>query len=69
MLRGMKTRFTMTYRFPEESDVENEAATLAIGARLLLTREMPAPGLHAPEALDPAPFLWDMERRGVELEL
>ena len=69
MLRGMKTRFTMTYRFPDESDIENEAATLAIGARMLLTREMPAPGLHAPEALDPAPFLWDMERRGVEIQL
>ena len=69
MLRGMKTRFTMTYRFPEESDIENEAATLAIGARMLLTREMPAPGLHAPESLDPAPFLWDMERRGVEIQL
>ena len=69
MLRGMKTRFTMTYRFPEESDIENEAATLTIGARMLLTREMPAPGLHAPEALDPAPFLWDMERRGVEIQL
>ena len=69
MLRGMRTRFTMTYRFPEESDIENDAATLAIGARMLLTREMPAPGLHAPEALDPAPFLWDMERRGVEIQL
>ena len=69
MLRGMKTRFTMTYRFPDESDIENQAATLAIGARMLLTREMPAPGLHAPESLDPAPFLWDMERRGVEIQL
>ena len=59
----------MTYRFPEENDIENDAATLAIGARMLLTREMPAPGLHAPEALDPAPFLWDMERRGVEIQL
>lgn len=69
MLRGMRTRYSMTYRFPGESDIENEAATLAIGARMLLTREMPAPGLHAPEALDPAPFLWDMERRGVEIQL
>ena len=68
-LRGVKTRFTMTYRFPEENDIESDAATLAIGARMLLTREMPAPGLHAPEALDPAPFLWDMERRGVEIQL
>ena len=69
MLRGRKTRFTMTYSFPDERDVDNVAATLAIGARMLLTREMPAPGLHAPEALDPAPFLWDMERRGVEIQL
>ncbi len=69
MLRGKQTRFTMTYRFPEERDIESVAATLAIGARMLLTREMPAPGLHAPEALDPAPFLWDMERRGVEIQL
>ena len=69
MLRGKKTRFTMTYTFPEERDVDNVAATLATGARMLLTRELPAPGLHAPEALDPAPFLWDMERRGVEIQL
>ena len=69
MLRGRKTRFTMTYRFPEERDIESVAATLAIGARMLLTREIHAPGLHAPEALDPAPFLWDMERRGVEIQL
>ena len=69
MLRGMRTRFTMTYRFPEEDSIENEAATLAMGSRMVLTREMPAPGLHAPEALDPAPFLWDMERRGVEIQL
>ena len=59
----------MTYRFPGERDVDNVAATLALGARMLLTREMPAPGLHTPEALDPAPFLWDMERRGAEIQL
>ena len=69
MLRGRMTRFTMTYSFPGERDVDNVAATLAIGARMLLTREMPSPGLHPPEALDPAPFLWDMERRGVEIQL
>ncbi len=69
MLRGRKTRFTMTYFFPEERDADNVAATLSVGARMLLTREMPAPGLHPPEALDPAPFLWDMERRGVEIQL
>ncbi len=69
MLRGRKTRFTMTYYFPGEQDSDNIAATLAIGARMLLTREIPAPGVHPPEALDPAPFLWDMERRGVEIQL
>ena len=69
LLRGKNTRFTMTYRFPGEDEADNIAATLAIGARILLTRELPAPGVHAPESLDPAPFLWDMERRGVEIQL
>ena len=64
VLKGRPTRFTMTYQFPGEEDADNEAATLAIGARMLLARELPAPGVHAPESLDPAPFLWDMERRG-----
>ena len=69
LLRGMFTRFTLTYRFPGEDDADSIAATLAIGARMLLTRELPAPGVHPPESLDPAPFLWDMERRGVEIQL
>ncbi len=69
VLKGKTTCFTMTYHFPGEEDADNEAATLAIGARMLLTRELPAPGVHAPESLDPAPFLWDMERRGVEIQL
>ena len=69
LLRGKKTHFTMTYHFPGEEDADNVAATLAIGARMLLTRELPAPGVHAPESLDPAPFLWSMERRGVEIQL
>ena len=69
LLRGKKTRFTMTYHFPGEDDAHNAAATLAVGARMLLARELPAPGVHPPEALDPAPFLWDMERRGVEIQL
>ena len=69
VLKGRPTRFTMTYQFPGEEDADNEAATLAIGARMLLARELPAPGVHAPESLDPAPFLWDMERRGVEIQL
>ena len=69
MQRGRKTRFTMTYYFPGEDDEDNVAATLAVGARMLLTREIHSPGVHAPESLDPAPFLWDMERRGVEIQL
>ena len=69
VLKGRATCFTMTYHFPEEEDADCEAATLAIGARMLLTRELPSPGVHAPETLDPAPFLWDMERRGVEIQL
>ena len=68
-LRGRTTRFTLTWSFPEESDAQSTAAPLAVGARMLLSRELPAPGLHPPEGLDPAPFLWDMERRGVEIHL
>ena len=69
LLRGRATRFTLTWRFPEEQEADSVAAPLAVGARMLLTRELPAPGVHPPEALDPAPFLWDMERRGVEIQL
>ena len=68
-LKGQTTRFTMTWSFPKEREEENIASPLALGARLLLTKELPAVGLHPPERLDPAPFLWDMERRGVEIQL
>ena len=68
-LYGRTTRFTMTWVFPEEQEADNIAAPLAVGARMLLTRELPSPGVHPPESLDPAPFLWDMERRGVEIQL
>ena len=69
LLKGRKTRFTMTYFFRGEEDAENTAATLVMGGRILLTREISSPGVHTPESLDPAPFLWDMERRGVEIQL
>ncbi len=69
ILQDRKTEFIMSYYFPGEQEEESIAATLSIGARMLLTRELPSPGLHPPEALDPAPFLWDMERRGVEIRL
>ncbi len=68
-LYGRATRFTMTWTFPEEQDAGSIAGPLAVGGRMLLTREVPAPGVHTPESLDPAPFLWDMERRGVEIQL
>lgn len=68
-LEGRTIHYTMTWVFPEEAEAENIAAPLAVGARMLLGRELPAPGLHPPEALDPAPFLWDMERRGAEIQL
>ena len=69
MLAGRKTRFTMTYCFPGEGDADNVAATLVLGARTLMTREVSSPGVHTPESLDPAVFLWDMERRGAEIQL
>ena len=68
-LNGRSVRYTLTWRFPEEQEADSVAAPLAVGARMLLARELPAPGVHPPEALDPAPFLWDMERRGVEIQL
>ncbi len=68
-LEGRAIRFTMNWSFPEELEEESIAAPLAVGTRMLLTRELSAPGLHPPEGLDPAPFLWDMERRGVEIQL
>ena len=68
-LEGRTIHYTMTWIFPEEAEAENIAAPLAVGARMLLGRELPAPGLHPPEALDPAPFMWDMERRGAEIQL
>ncbi len=68
-LHGRATRFTMNWYLPGEQDADNIAAPLAVGGRMLLTRELPAPGLHPPETLDPAPFLWDMERRGMEIQL
>ena len=69
ILKGRKTHFKLSYYFPEEHEGDSIAASLAVGARMLMTRELPSPGVHPPEALDPAPFLWDMERRGVEIQL
>ena len=68
-LRGRPCRFTMTYSFPVGETAEDAASALVVGARMLAGRELPAPGLFPPERLDPAPFLWEMERRGVNIQL
>lgn len=39
----------------------------AVGALLLATGKIRAPGMHSPETLDPAPFLPALEERGVML--
>ena len=66
---GRPSSLTMTYSFPAaEADLAT-ASSLVVGARVLLSRELASPGVYSPEALDPAPFIWNMERRGVGLKL
>ena len=69
MLWGRPCRFTLTYSFPVGETAEDAASALVVGARMLASRELPAPGVFPPERLDPAPFLWEMERRGVNIQL
>ena len=66
---GRPTELTMTYSFPPGDVSLATASCLVLGARLLVSRELPRPGVLAPEALDPAPFMWDMETRGVHFKL
>ena len=66
---GRPTELTMTYSFPPGDVSLATASCLVVGARLLASRELPRPGVLAPEALDPAPFMWDMETRGVHFKL
>ena len=66
---GRPTELTMTYSFPPGDVSLATASCLVVGARLLVSRELPRPGVLAPEALDPAPFMWDMETRGVHFKL
>ena len=62
---GRPAELTMTYSFPPGDVALATASCLLVGAGLLVSRELPGPGVIAPEALDPAPFMWDMESRGV----
>ena len=66
---GHPAELTMTYSFPPGDIALATASCLVVGAGLLVSRELPGPGVIAPEALDPAPFMWDMESRGVHFKM
>jgi saccharopine dehydrogenase-like NADP-dependent oxidoreductase len=66
---GRPAELTATYSFPPGYIVLATASSLVVGAGLLVTRELPGPGVFPPEAMDPAPFMWDMESRGVHFKL
>jgi len=66
---GRPAELTMTYSFPPGDIALATASCLVVGAGLLVDRELPGPGVYPPEAMDPAPFMWDMESRGVNFRL
>ena len=66
---GRPAELTMTYSFPPGDIAMATASCLVVGAGLLVDRELPGPGVYPPEAMDPAPFMWDMESRGVHFRL
>ena len=66
---GREAELTMTYSFPPGDISLATASCLVVGAGLLVDRELPGPGVFQPEAMDPAPFMWDMESRGVHFKL
>ena len=66
---GRPAELTATYSFPPGYIALATASSLVVGAGLLVTRELPGPGVFPPEAMDPAPFMWDMESRGVHFKL
>ena len=66
---GRDAELTMTYSFPQGDIALATASCLVVGAGLLVERELPGPGVYPPEAMDPAPFMWDMESRGVHFKL
>ena len=66
---GRETDPTRPDAFPQEDMALATASCLVVGAGLLVERELPGPGVYPPEAMDPAPFMWDMESRGVHFKL
>ena len=66
---GGPAELTMTYSFPPGDIGLATASCLVVGAGLLVNRELPGPGVFPPEDMDPAPFMWDMESRGVHFKL
>ena len=66
---GRPAELTATYSFPPGYIALATASSLVVGAGLLVTRELPGTGVFPPEAMDPAPFMWDMESRGVHFKL
>ena len=66
---GGPAELTMTYSFPAGDIALATASCLVVGAGLLVDRELPGPGVFPPEAMDPAPFMWDMESRGAHFKL
>ena len=66
---GGPAELTMTYSFPPGDIGLASASCLVVGAGLLVNRELPGPGVFPPEDMDPAPFMWDMESRGVHFKL
>ena len=66
---GRPAELTMNYSFPPGDIALATASCLVVGAGMLVARELSGPGVITPEALDPAPFMWDMESRGVHFKL
>ena len=66
---GREAELTMTYSYPPGDIALATASCLVVGAGLLVDRALPGPGVFPPEAMDPAPFMWDMESRGVHFKL
>ena len=66
---GREAELTMTYSFPPGDIALATASCMVVGAGLLVDRALPGPGVFPPEAMDPAPFMWDMESRGVHFKL
>ena len=66
---GRPAELIMTYSFPPGDITLPTASCLVVGAGLLVNRELPSPGVFPPEAMDPAPFLWDMESKGAHFKL